>query len=99
MNSPRANPSPPSAPPSAKPVKPSLTDQIAAAKAGGGLSAKGAAGASVKKPGKEAAVPESDSKGSEIRAALVREWKELWQDRTSRIVLLGTAGAVALSIA
>ena len=36
-------------------------------------------------------IPAGQSKGAEVRANLVREWQELWKDRTSRIVLLGTA--------
>ena len=78
--------------PQAKAAKPSLADQIAASKAQGGKTpVKPAASVpSAAKPN-AANVPETQaesSKSAEMRAALVAQWKEVWKDRTSRIVLL-----------
>ncbi len=90
----------PQSAPQAKAAKPSLAEQIAASKAQGGKPPV-AAPSSVPKA-KQPAVsetPEEISRAAEVRAALVKEWKELWKDRTSRIVLLGTAGTIALGIA
>ncbi|MFZ3232948.1 MAG: hypothetical protein WA194_05500 [Patescibacteria group bacterium] len=85
--------------PQAKAAKPSLAEQIAASKAQGGKPPV-AASSSGSKSKQSAApeAPEEKTRAAEVRAALVKEWKELWQDRVSRIVLLGTAGTVALGI-
>lgn len=97
MKTPSATPQPA---PQAKSVKPSLAEQIAASKAQGGkpVPATSASGAKPK-PSGAPETPEEQSRSAEVRANLVREWQELWKDRTSRIVLLGTAGTIALGIA
>lgn len=86
--------------PQAKAAKPSLADQIAASKAQGGKPPVAAPSPVSKvKPSTASETPEETSRAAEVRAALVKEWIELWKDRTSRIVLLGTAGTIALGIA
>lgn len=50
----------------------------------------------MKKPTLEDALP---VRMSEYRTALVKELKEFWQDRTSRIVLLSAASVIAAGIA
>lgn len=84
----------------AKTVKPSLTEQIAASKARGGKPVPTASASGAKPvPSSTPETPEEQSKGTEMRVSLVREWQDFWRDRTSRIVLLGTAGTIALGIA
>lgn len=72
-------------------AKPSLADQIAASKAQGGkapVKPAAPASASAKPANQTSQIEDQPSRSAEVRAALVREWKELWKDRTSRIVLL-----------
>lgn len=85
------SPSPQTPPVQPKGAKPSLTEQIAASKAQDGKTpVKPIAPVSAvsKSAHQEVQIEEQPSRSAEVRAALVREWKELWQDRTSRIVLL-----------